>query len=240
MCKSTDLRNALQTIVACMNTSDSNQHISRDKIRARLRALPPSSIRSLLHRAIDLLSQDQLPALIHDHIHIRRVLADDGHETTLLQSIQSYHDDAMRGHFYESFFVDSRNYTDESVGTQAFFAEHHRFIDACLAAAQRGEYTVAAKGLGRLLDLVFEVDRGNTDIVFFADDGGSYSFGISLSQVLPIWFRCLAHTHEPNSWAETIAEAVQRLDPSTVSEVLLATQPEVPSEYQQALLPLLT
>jgi len=45
---------------------------------------------------------------------------------------------------------------------------------------------------------------GNDDILFFADEGGSWRWEIDWEKVLPVWFRVLSATADPGEYAQRI------------------------------------
>jgi len=87
-------------------------------------------------------------------------------------------------------------------------AEHRRLVQACLEAERAGDLLTAREGLGRLIDLAREIERGEEDIVFFADDGGAARLRVSWERVLPAWFRSLGPEIDAYAWAETVVEAL--------------------------------
>jgi hypothetical protein len=57
-------------------------------------------------------------------------------------------------------------------------------------------------------DIVFglldRIDECREDIIFFADEAGSWQVGVHWEKVLPAWFKVLSATAEPNEYAERI------------------------------------
>ena len=49
-----------------------------------------------------------------------------------------------------------------------------------------------------------EVRKLRSDVIFFADEGGSWQVGVDWARVLPVWFRVLSATAEPEEYAERI------------------------------------
>ncbi|MDD5705372.1 MAG: hypothetical protein PHR35_05565 [Kiritimatiellae bacterium] len=48
------------------------------------------------------------------------------------------------------------------------------------------------------------------DVVFFADEGGSWQVGVDWQKVLPAWFACLSATVEPDEYAHRVVDVVDR------------------------------
>jgi hypothetical protein len=131
--------------------------------------------------------------------------------------------------------VNSRNYMEKSRGTETFIAEHSRLVDACLRAEQNGELETAAEGLGLLIDLMREIDQCRDDIVFFADEAGSWQVGVLWDRVLPAWFRSLSPTTEPYEWAETVVDALNDFASYQMDEILAAARKAGTAEQREAL-----
>lgn len=209
--------------------------IDRDKVRAEARKLDGTGLRVWLDRAIDLLPDDAFPELIADYVHLRDVLADANTRPDLLRTVRQFHRDSLAGRYYQDFMVNSRNYKEKSRGTETFIAEHSRLVDACLRAEENGELETAAEGLGLLIDLMREIDRCERDIVFFADEAGSWQVGVLWDRVLPAWFRSLSPTTEAYEWAETVVDALNDFAGYQMDEVLAAAREAGTAEQRDAL-----
>jgi hypothetical protein len=60
------------------------------------------------------------------------------------------------------------------------------------------------KAMDILFDLLSHIDKGHDDVIFFADEGGSWQVGVDWATVLPVWFKVLSATAEPEEYAERI------------------------------------
>ena len=60
------------------------------------------------------------------------------------------------------------------------------------------------RGTDILFSLLNHIDKGHDDVIFFADEGGSWQVGVDWAKVLPLWFKVLAATAEPEEYAERI------------------------------------
>jgi hypothetical protein len=209
--------------------------IDRDKVRAQARKLDGTGLRCWLDRAIDLLPEEAFPELIADYVRLRDVLTDGDTRPDLLQAIRQFHRDSLAGRYYQSFRVNSRNDTEKSRGTETFIAEHSRLVEACLRAEREGELETAAGGLGLLIDLMREVDECRDDIIFFADEGGSWQVGVLWERVLPAWFRSLSPTTEACLWAEKVVDALSDFAGYQLDEILEAARAAGTAEQREAL-----
>ena len=214
---------------------DRDVEIDRDKVRAEARKLDGTGLRVWLDRAIDMLPDDAFPELIADYVHLRDVLADENTRPDLLRTVRQFHRDSLAGRYYQDFMVNSRNYMEKSRGTETFIAEHSRLVEACLRAEQDGELETAAEGLGLLIDLMREIDQCRDDIVFFADEAGSWQVGVLWDRVLPAWFRSLSPTTEAYEWAESVVDALNDFAGYQMDEILAAAREAGTAEQRDAL-----
>jgi hypothetical protein len=212
-----------------------NTRIDRDKVRAEARKLDGTGLRVWLDRAIDLLPDQTFPELIAGYVHLRDVLAEEGTQPDLLRTIRQFHRDSMAGRYYQDFMVNSRNYMEKSRGTETFIAEHSRLVEACLRAEQAGDLEAAAVGLELLIDLMREIDRCERDIVFFADEAGSWQVGVLWERVLPAWFRSLSPGMGAHEWAETVVDVLNDFAGSQMVELLVAARDAGTPEQRAAL-----
>ena len=209
--------------------------IDRDKVRAEARKLDGTGLRVWLDRAIDMLPDEAFPELIADYVHLSEVLADENTCPDLLRTVRQFHRDSLAGRYYQDFRVNSRNYMEKSRGTETFIAEHSRLVEACLRAEQNGEFETAAEGLELLIDLMRGIDQGRDDIVFFADEAGSWQVGVPWDRVLPAWFRSLSPTTEAYEWAETVVDALNDFASYQMDEILAAAREAATAEQRDAL-----
>lgn len=209
--------------------------VDRDKVRIEARKLDGTGLRVWLDRAIDLLPHDAFPELIADYVHLRDVLADEATQPDLLRTIREFHRESMAGRYYQSFNVNSRNYMEKSSGTETFIAEHSRLVEACLRAERAGDLDTAAEGLDLLIGLMREIDCCERDIVFFADEAGSWQVGVLWDRVLPAWFRSLSPKMDAHEWAETVVDALNDFAGHQMSELLAAARDAGTPEQRAAL-----
>jgi hypothetical protein len=209
--------------------------IDRDKVRAEARKLDGTGLRVWLDRAIDMLPDEAFPDLIEDYVWLKDVLADERTRTDLLHTIRRFHRESVGGRYYQDFNVNSHNFMEKSRGTETFIAEHSRLIDACLKADRAGEVETVREGLRLLIDLMVRVDRCEDDIIFFADEAGSWQVGIDWKKVLPVWFRCLAPGADPYDWAEEVIDALNAFAGPDLDTLLEAAREIASAEQREAL-----
>jgi hypothetical protein len=209
--------------------------IDRDKVRDEARKLDGTGLRVWLDRAIDMLPDEAFPELLADYVHLGDVVADEGTKPDLLRTIRQFYRDSLAGHYYQDSVVNSRNFMEKSRGTETFIAEHSRLVEACLRTEQVGDLAKASDGFGLLIDLMRKIDQCRDDIVFFADEAGSWQVGVLCERVLPAWFRSLSPGMEPHEWAETVTDALNDFAGYDMDEILKTAREIASPEQREAL-----
>ncbi len=191
--------------------SDEPVNIDRDKLRAAIRRLGPEYVFYMLDDAIDLLPLTELEGIAKKYLDLKRLRPDGDRRTkaTLLADVKAFDKASRAGEYYESFMVNSRNCTAQSTGTTAWIATCNRLLDRCVAEERRSEPTEIRAAFDILFGLLDYIDQGNDDVIFFADEGGSWQVGVDWNQVLPSWFRVLSVTASPDEYAERITSLIQ-------------------------------
>src|SRR5471032_2899976 len=174
------------------------QHlINPGSVRAALRTLSRGSLLIIAERAAELVTADQLSALLDDFVPID---ADKPAAPIpappmprLLYEVQEFRDAAMAGHYHQAIEVSSMRGFEQSPGTDSFIADFDRLTRKCIGAVGQGENSSGVRESFELLfGLLRYIDEGNDDVLFFADDGSSSDVGVNWHVVLPAYFNCLA------------------------------------------------
>ncbi|KFA87681.1 hypothetical protein [Archangium violaceum] len=218
-----------------MNRREKMPRFDRAKVRAHAHNLDGTGLRVWLDRAIGLLPDEAFPELIANYVRLEDVVADGRAEPGLLHSIRRFHHESLAGRYYQDFMVSSRNFMEKSHGTETFIAEHSRLLDACMRAERAGEIDTAREGLGLLIDLMRQIDRCEVNIIFFADEAGSWQVGVDWAEVLPAWFRSLSPATGPYDWAEAVVEALNDFAGYQMDPLLAATRDIATPEQREAL-----
>ncbi|MBT9317615.1 hypothetical protein [Leptothoe spongobia] len=164
----------------------------------------------LLDRAIELIPQETLPELLKGVLDLDSFQVDEIADELILEEVLDFQADSLAGVYYESFRVNSRNYMDQSRGTINWIAEFKRLMNRCIKECQAGEYFQAHPAFEVLIELLDEVDECRDDIIFFADESGSWQVGVSWENVLPSYFTALAEVVEPEVYAESVVKVVKK------------------------------
>jgi hypothetical protein len=98
---------------------------------------------------------------------------------------------------------------DKSEGTELWISECNQFFDKCVELSGKGHHAEARKAMDLIFELLHQIDSSSDDIIFFADEGGSWQVGVNEEKVLPAYFRSLAAVAEPDEYAANVpSEAV--------------------------------
>lgn len=183
--------------------------IDRNKVRAHLIELDSSAILAFLYRAIDLVPESRLPALIEGYIRADTVRPDGSSPDRLIEAARTFERASLEGQFYEDFRVDSHNYIKNSRGTDRWIAEFQRMLDLAVA-----EGTTNAEGDAReVFEILFGLLRGLDEdpdrIIFFADDAGSWQVGVDWDRVLPAYLGCVSRSASPDEYARIANELIE-------------------------------
>ena len=156
---------------------------------------------------IELVPRARLGALVAGLVQLDLLTEGTRGAPSLLEQVRTFHDSCLRGDYYDSFDVNSKNYMDTSEGTDAFMAEFERLIEKCIRASVKGALSPLREAFELLFALLRRLDRDPEGVVFFADEGGSWQVGVDWRAALSAYFRCLAD----GAPAEHFAREVDRV-----------------------------
>jgi hypothetical protein len=207
------------------------QHIDRDKLRAAVRREGNECIFGMLDVAIDILPQAKLRKLIAGYLNPAELCADGEGKQELPAAFQAFHRASLAGTYYQAFEVNSKNSTETSSATLAWMADCRRLHDQCGILAKKEDPATARQAFELIFDLLDRIDAGNDDILFFADEGGSWALGIDWEKVLPVWFRVLSATADPGEYAQRIdAVLKQHYDHGRTKMLTVAMRVATPAQ----------
>lgn len=185
-------------------------HITNlEMLRKELRGLRRGDLLIIAERAIELVPKPTLKALVGDYVDVDDLPEASATPDALLDEVQTFHVDSLAGRYFEDFAVNSRNCTEHSRGTDAFIAEFKRLLRGCISAADSGRYEVARQSFELLFGLLRHIDECHDDVIFFADEGGSWQLGVDWRSVLAAYFPCLAKTATAVDFASTVDHVIE-------------------------------
>jgi hypothetical protein len=127
----------------------------------------------------------------------------------LLEAVHRFHADSLAGHYYESFRVNARNFMEQSAGTALWIRKCNQFFEQCVALSHQGHHAEVRMAMDLLFALLEQIDTGSDDIIFFADEAGSWQVGIDDEKVLPVYLRSLAAVAEPEEYAARAKKVIE-------------------------------
>jgi hypothetical protein len=220
-----------------------HQKIDREKLRARLRNLENERIFYMLVDAIELLPPAKLRKLVATYLDLESLRPDKimTADRGILAEVQRFEKASLASEYYESFNVNSKNYSEKSAGTIAWVAEFRRLLNCCVNDTEKSSPGELRRAMDILFGLLDHIDECHDDVIFFADEGGSWQVGVDWEKVLPVWLKILSATAEPKEYAERIGALLSRhyqygRDKMLVVARRIATsdQRKALSEYQVA------
>jgi hypothetical protein len=180
-------------------------HVNHDKAWHVLRRLSREGLLVPLARALRCVPANQLESIFASYAYPHELGdVEAPAPRRLVETVREFTEAALRGEFYEDFLVNSHNCTEKSGKTEIFAAQLDLLFDRCVEEAPTGDPAEVCKAYDLLLDLLREIDKFEKEIVFFADEGGAWQFGVHWQRVLRGYIRCLAKT--------VSAEGVERQD----------------------------
>lgn len=209
------------------------------KLRTELRGLRRCDLLIIAERAAELVPKDNLGPLLGDFMHVDVLVAPATRPAPLIEEIQQFYDESCDGKYFEHFQVNARNYMKRSRCTDAFVAQFDRSIRQCVQAVGHQPGTSVREAFEILFRLLRRIDEAPDDVVFFADEAGSWQVGINWRVVIPAYFRCLVELVSPEEFANTIDQIIRAFAEHERS-LHLRTAYQVASAAQQVALRALT
>ena len=186
-----------------------NRNIDLEKLRVALQRLSRGNLLVVAERAIELVPRAKLGTLVDNLIRVDDLAKTKSGAAPLLAEVRRFHEASLRGDYYESFGVNSRNFMNKSEGTETFIAEFDRLMSRFIRAAEKRPHAPVREAFDLLFGLLRRIDEGNDDVIFFADEGGSWQVGVDWRTALPAYFRTLAETASPEEFAREVDRAIK-------------------------------
>ena len=177
-------------------------------LRRELQALPRGELLVVAQRAIEMLPEAALPALLGDIVRIEQCLQTRARTPPLFDEVREFNASAMSGQFHDSFDGNQRDWSQQSRGTDSFKAEFNRLLGRCVRQADADAGAMVRESFESLFGLLRHIDECMDDVVFFADEGGSWCIGVDWRKALPAYFRCLALTASPEEFARSVDRVI--------------------------------
>jgi hypothetical protein len=180
--------------------------IDRDKLREAVRKLRNEYVFYMLDDAIDLLPPTKLYKIAKKYLDVKRLRPDSeqASKASMLEEVKAFEEASLAGEYYESFNVNSQNYMEKSTGTIAWITGCNRLLDRCVREGKKGDPVDVCQAFDIIFSLLDHIDDCNDDVIFFADEAGSWQVGVDWDKVLPPWFEVLSAAASPDEYAGRI------------------------------------
>ena len=191
----------------------------------------------MLDDAIELLPPAKLYKIAKKYLDLERLRpdAERGAGQNLLTDVKVFEKASLASEYYESFGVNSKNSTQKSTGTSAWIAEYRRLLERCVVNAKKSKPEEVREAMDILFGLLNQIDKCQDDVIFFADEGGSWQVGVDWARVLPVWFKVLSATADPREYADRITALVSRHYHYRRDEMLAIARRRATPEQRKAL-----
>ena len=180
-------------------------------LRPRLAKLKKAELLEVLGLAFNALPKTRLAQVFGAHVDLDALTAKPRRSMSagrLLQTVQQFHRDSLKGKYYEGFNVNSKNYRETSEGTKTWMKEVDRLFSQCVAVSGKGGHRQAREAMDLLFDLLFRIDDGET-FIFFADEQAAWQVQVDYKQVFPAYFASLAVTIAPDEYMDRVSEVIR-------------------------------
>jgi hypothetical protein len=211
------------------------QYIDRDKLRAAIRRMGSEYVFYMLDDAITLLPQTKLRRMIAQYLNPAELRPEGARRENLLADVKAFEKASLAGKYYQAFAVNSKNCTEKSSGTQAWIVDCRRLLERCVAQSKKEDPATVCQAFEIIFCLLSKIDEGTDDILFFADEGGSWQVGVDWENVLPAWFRVLSATAGPSEYARRITTLLKRHYGQGRIKMLAVARKTATPEQRQAL-----
>jgi hypothetical protein len=211
------------------------QTIDRATIRTALRRLLHEDIYYILGEALEMLPLLKAEKLVKGYIDLSQFQGDSRKPKNILEETIEFRQASLRGDYYESFDVNWKNSTEKSIGTCAWIFEFSRLLECCVAAAKKENSHEIREAFDICFELLRQIDECNDDIIFFADEGGSWQAGVDWDKVFPAYFSCLAADVPPEEYANRVVSIVDTFEHQSRDRYLQRAQRKGNPLQRQAL-----
>src|SRR2546421_1219688 len=202
-----------------MTSTAVRQRVDIGKLRVALCRMSRRNLLSVAYRAIELVPRARLGALVAGMVQLDLLTEGRRDAPSLLEQVRTFSDSCLRGDYYDSFDVNSKNYMETSEGTDAFMAEFERLIEKCIRASAKGPLSPVREAFELLFALLRRLDRDPESVVFF-DEGGSWQVGVDWRAALVAYFPWLADSASAGHFAREVDRVIADFADNDILQVV--------------------
>lgn len=193
-----------------------NERIRKhERIWDTVRTLERERLLILLARTLDHLAVDDMELLLADHERGTSTPMASHRDGSLLEVVEHFCKAARTGAYFQELWAKGKygSYLP-SPKTEEFGAKLTLLLNLCVAETEEGEPKEVCDAYEMLLGLLEEIDRfDRNDIVFWADEPGTWQLGIDWVRVIPAYLHCLAKVLPPKEFGEKASTLMAQLNP---------------------------
>lgn len=180
-----------------------------EKLRTQLRGLSRGDLLIIAERAAEQLPEADLKAILGDFMDIEALMDPEPRHVSLIEAVRKFCLESRGGHYFDCSGANAKDFMARSRGTDAFIAEFNRLQHWCLRAVDARQHDAARQSFELLFELLRRIDENPDEVVFFADEAGSWQIGVHWRTVLPAYFRCLAEKTSAEDYAARVDQVIR-------------------------------
>lgn len=192
-----------------------NERIGKHlRIWDSIRTMEREQLLILLARTLKHVATNDLETLLGVHERGTTKLAAPLRDGSLLDVVKHFCEEASEGAYFQELWAKGEFGSYLPSGkTEEFGAKLTLLLDLCVAEAEEGDPKEVCDAYEMLLDLLEEIDRfDRDDIVFWADEPGTWQRGIDWGRVLPPYLECLSKILPPKDFTGKASALIAQLN----------------------------
>jgi hypothetical protein len=209
--------------------------IDREKLRTAIRRMGGEYIFYILDDAITLLPEAKLRKLIENYLDAAELCSDGTEKKDLLADAEAFREASLAGSHYNGTADHGKNREEKPLETLAWITDCRRLLDRCMEQAAKRNAAEVCQAFEVVFGLLDHIDECKDDVIYFADEGGSWQMGFDWEKVLPAWFRVLSTAVEPAEYARRVDAVLDRHYAHGRAEMLAVARRTATPAQRQAL-----
>lgn len=171
-----------------------------------LKGQPPRVLLDYLEAAFNQMDNNQRWAVFEKAMKKAEPLAVNA--KTLLKEVEKFDRDSRKGAYYESFDMNSKNYSHIPEETEEWFEKLGDLLSDAARLSKQGEHAVAVKCF-RILYILAELMESGEEIVF-AHEYGMWMLSVDEEPLIATYLASLAAISTPEEYAASVLPLVRR------------------------------
>jgi hypothetical protein len=182
--------------------------VDLDKLRVALRRMSRGNLLMVAERAIEIVPRAKLGALVGDMVRLDQLAEGKRGAAPLLDEVRKFHEASLRGEYYDSFGVNSKNFMDKSEGHRGVYRRVRTAGRQVRLRRREGAAASGARGFRVVLRAASPHRRGSRQRRLLRRRAGLVAGRRGLAAALPAYFRCLADGSSSEEFAREVDRAI--------------------------------